>query len=103
MNSDTIWQSTPTETEGARAIPSKRVHALTTSTRFPDDELGSPGRLWRPDPRAGRMRHYLMRSSRRALRRVMVAVIELVLIAILFAGFIVAGFFALDLTGMVGW
>src|SRR5689334_4589453 len=103
MNSDNIWQSAPTKTEGAAAIPSERVHALTTSTRFPDDELGSPGRLWRPDPRVGRMRRYLMRSSRRALRRLMTGVIELALIAILMAGFVIAALFALDLTGMVRW
>ncbi len=44
-----------------------------------------------------------MRSSRRALRRAMAAVIELALIAILIAGFIVAALFALDLSNMLRW
>ena len=103
MNSDNIWTSKPTNTESAAAIPSGRVYALTTSTRFPDDELGSPGRLWRPDPRATRMRRYLVRSSRRALWRLMMVVIELASIAILIAGFIVAALFALDLTDTLRW
>src|SRR5579863_1572441 len=103
MNSDSIWQSTPTKTEGAVAIPSDRVHALTTSTRFPDDELGSPRRLWRPDPCAGRMRRYLGRSPRRVLRRLITAVIKLALIAILMTGFVVAALFALDLADMLRW
>ena len=103
MNPDNNWKSTPTKTEGARAIPFERVHALTTSTRFPDDELGSPGRLWRPDPRVGRMRRYLMRSSRRALRRLMTGMIELALIVVLMAGFVIAALFALDLANMLRW
>lgn len=76
---------------------------MTTSTRFSNDELGLPGQLRRSDPRAGRMRRYLMGSSRRALRRAMGAVIELALIAILIVGFIVAALFALDLSNMLRW
>ena len=49
------------------------------------------------------MRRYLLRSPRRALRRLITAAIELALIAILIAGFIMAALFGLDLTGMLRW
>jgi hypothetical protein len=44
MNADTIWELTPTKTEAAKAIPSEGVHALPTSTGFPNDELGASGK-----------------------------------------------------------
>lgn len=49
------------------------------------------------------MRHYLVRSPRRVLRRLVTAAIELALIAIFMAGFTMAALFALDLTGMLSW
>ena len=56
-----------------------------------------------PDPRATRMRRYLVRSSQRALYRLMAIVTGLVWIAILLAGFILAALFALDLSHMLIW
>jgi len=49
------------------------------------------------------MRRYLMRSSSRALRRLMTGMIEIALIVILMAGFVIAALFALDLANMLRW
>jgi hypothetical protein len=89
MNWDNIWKLTPTKTEVAAAIPPERVHALTTSTQFPNDELGSSRNPLEPDARPYRKRGYFSRSSRGVLDRLKAAAIEIALIAILLAGFII--------------
>jgi hypothetical protein len=92
-----------TKTEVARPIPSERVHDLTTSTQFPNDELDSPRNLLRSNSRPYRPRGYYMRSRRRVLERLKAAAIGLVVIAILIAGVLLAGFLALDLLDMLRW
>jgi hypothetical protein len=103
MNSDNIWQLTPTKTEFAATIPSEEAHALTTSTQFSNDKLGSSRKPFDADARPYRRRGYLLRSPRRAIDRLKAAAIEFVLIAILIAGFIMAALFALDLSDMLRW
>ena len=83
MNSDTIWELTPTKNEAARAIPPEGVHALTTSTRFP--------KSLEPDARL---------SLRSVLDRLKAAAIGLALIATLVAGFIMTALFVIDLLDM---
>jgi hypothetical protein len=100
MNSDTIWELTPTKNEAARAIPPEGVHALTTSTRLPNDELGASGKSLEVDTRPYRRRGYFVRSPRRVRDRLKTAAFELALIAMLMAGFIIAALFAVDLLGM---
>ena len=100
MGSDTIWELTPTKTEAARAIPPNGVHTLTTSTRFPNDELSASGKTLELDPRPYRRRGYFVRSPRRVVERLKTAAIRLALIAMLLAGFIIAALFAVDLLGM---
>jgi hypothetical protein len=96
MIQKSIWKLTPTKTEVAEGIPSEGVHALTTSTQFPNDRLSSSGRSLGPGPRrAGN--NYLVRSRRGVLDRLRAAAIEFVLITILIAGFAMAAFFAVDL------
>jgi hypothetical protein len=103
MNRDSIWQSTPTKTEFAAAIRSQEAHALTTSTQFPNDELGPSTPSFDADARPYRRRGYFLRPPRRAIDRLKAAAIEFVLIAILIAGSIVAALFALDLSDMLRW
>ena len=100
MGSDTIWELTPTKTEAARAIPTNGVHTLTTSSRFPNDELSASGKSLELDTRPYRRRGYFVRSPRRVRDRLKTAAIELALIAMLLAGFIIAALFAVDLLDM---
>lgn len=101
MTPETIRKSAPTKTERAAAIPSERGRVLTAST-VPADELSSPEGFWLLDPRARARRQYFVKS-RRALRRLVSVAIELALIALLMAGFIMAALFALNLAGMLTW
>ena len=100
MGSDTIWELTPTKTEAARAIPPNGVHTLTTSTRFRNDQLGASGKSLEIETRPYRRRGYYARSPRRVVERLKTAAIELALIAMLLAGFIIAALFAVDLLDM---
>jgi hypothetical protein len=98
MNEDSIWKFSPTKTEVAAAIPSERVHALTTST-----ELGSPRKSLEPDARPYRKRGYFVSSSRSVIDRLKAAAIEFALITMLIAGFILPALFHLDLLDMLRW
>ena len=79
------------------------MHALTTSTQFPNDELDSPRNRLRSDSRPYRRRGYYMRSRRRVLERLRAAAIGLAVIATLIAGVLLAGLLALDLLDMLRW
>jgi hypothetical protein len=89
--------------DAAAAILSERVHALTTSTQFPGDEVASSGKSLEPDARLYRKQGYFVRSPRRVLDRLRAAAIEFVSIALLVAGFIMAALFALDLSDRLQW
>jgi hypothetical protein len=103
MKRDNIWQSAPTKTEFAPAIQSQEAKTLTTSTQFPNDELGPSRPSFNMDPRPYRRRGYFLRSPRRAFDRLKAAAIQFALITILIAGFVVAALFALDLSDMLKW
>jgi hypothetical protein len=79
------------------------VHALTTSTQFPNDELDSPRNPLQSDSRPYRRRGYYTRSRRGVLELLKAGAIGLVVIAILIAGVLLAGFLALDLLDMLRW
>jgi hypothetical protein len=76
---------------------------LTTSTQFPDEELDSSRNSLESDARRYRRRGYYVRSRRGVLDRLKAAAIQLALIAIVIAGFIMAALFALDLLDMLRW
>ena len=80
-----------------------RVQALTSSTQFPNDELVSPRMFLESGARPCRKRGYYVSSPRSVINRLKATAIELVLIAILMAGFIIAALSALDLLEMLGW
>jgi hypothetical protein len=92
-----------TKTEGAGPIPSERVHALTTSTQFPNDELDSPRNPLQSDSRPYRRRGYYMRSRRGVLGRLKAVAVGLAVVATLIAGLLVAALLALDLADMLRW
>ena len=79
------------------------MHALTTSTQFPNDELDSPRNLLRSDWRRYRRRGYYTRSRGGVLERLKAAAIGLVVVAILIAGVLLAGLLALDLLDLLRW
>ena len=111
MNYKNIWKLTATKTEVAAAIPSERVHALTISTRVPNDGFGSSAKSLEPDTGLFRKRGYrsyrkrgcFVSSPRSVLDRLKAALIEFASIAILVAGFVMAALFALDLMDMLKW
>ena len=72
-----------------------------TASTVPDDERSPPEGFWlEPPARVGRQ--YIVRTWR-ALRRLASVVIELVLIALFMAGFVVAALLALNLAGVLRW
>jgi hypothetical protein len=79
------------------------VHALTISTRFPNDKLGSSAKFLEPDARPYRKRGYFVSSSRSLTDRLKAAATRFAWIAILIAGFIMAILCALDLMDMLRW
>jgi hypothetical protein len=103
MSQENIWKLMATKTEGAGPIPSERVHALTTSTQFPNDELDSSRNPLQSHSRPYRRRGYYIRSLRGVLERLKAVAIGLVTIAILIAGLLVVGLLALDLLDMLRW
>jgi hypothetical protein len=76
----------------------ERVHALTSSTQFPNHELGSSTMFLEPRARPSRKRDYYGLVAAQRDRPA-----ELAFIAILVAGFIIAALFALDLLDTLRW
>src|SRR4029077_1008754 len=98
-----VLKLTPTKTKVVAAIPSEGVRALTTSTWFQNDELGSSRKSLEPAARPYRKRGYFLRSWRSLLDRLKAAATEFALIALFLTGFIVAALCALDLHDMLNW
>jgi hypothetical protein len=96
-------KSTPTKTEAAGAILYERVHALTTSTHVPNDELGSSRKLFEADTSRYRKGPYFVSPRRSVIDRLKAAAMGFASIAMLIAGFIVAALCALDLLDMLRW
>jgi hypothetical protein len=89
--------------EVTATIPSESAHALTISTRFPNDEFGPPAKSKEPVARPYRKRGYFLSSSRSLVDRLRAAAIKFASIVMLVAGFIMAALFALDLMDMLRW
>ena len=78
------------------------MHALTISTRFPNDKFGSSAKSLEPDARPYRKRGYFV-SSRSVIGWLKTAAIGFAWTAILIAGSIMAVLGALDLMDMLRW
>jgi len=99
MSLDSIWRLTPSEKQSRGGRSGRTMHPLPTQIRFRRLGLASSGKALEPNERPFRKRSYLVKLQR-VLDWLMTVAIEVALIAILIAMFILAAIFVLDVPDM---
>ena len=88
---------------GIRPVSSERARASTMSTRFPNDQFGSPAKSLQLAARPDRKRVYFVSPPRSVIGWLKTAAIGFAWAVVLIAGPIVAVLCALDLMDMLRW